>query len=142
MSKNNEFSKVLCEHQGVRCISINRATKTFCLKDGKERVNYTLPHYVAERADQTEYIRKVIEVYLLEKEQCEVDARGPEQEKEDAKALLRMLPFADKDTLIRRHLDGELWAGIPGCWGTVLREGLFASLNPGEEKSIRRILEE
>lgn len=141
MSKNNEIPQILCEHRGVRCISVNRTTKTFCLKDGKKRVNYTLPHYVVEEADQTEYIRKVIEVYLLEKEQHEVDARGPEQEKEDAKTILRMLPFVDKDALIRRHLNGELWVGIPGCWGTNLRPGLFASLKPGEEKTLRNFID-
>lgn len=115
----------------VLCTEVNWEQQLFRFKFNGKEVIYKQPHYVDASAD-TDHIRCVISMFLDEyKNRLLQKAKGMEREREDAEAILRIFPFADRNTSVWRENDGSLRIGVYGCWDAKVKPTLFPSLPAG-----------
>ena len=114
----------------VLCTEVNWEQQLFRFKFNGREIIYKQPHYVDASAD-TDHIRCVISMFLDEhKNQLIQEEKGKAREQEDAEAILRIFPYADRSTKVWRDKDGTLSIGVYGCWNEKLNPSVFPSLQP------------
>ena len=107
------------------------------MTNGK-KVTYKQPNYIDSSAD-TDHIRMVIELYLDDLAQKAL-SKKQEQDVEDAKAIIRLLVFADENTSVWRFTNGELFIGVHGCWTAQISRNIFPNLPAGRGTTLKAIL--
>lgn len=123
-------------YNGVACKEVNWEQQLFRFDFNGKEIIYKQPHYVEASAD-TDHIRCVITMFLDEyTNQLIQTAKGKEREQEDAEAIMRIFPFADRSTNVWRREDGSLWIGVYGCWDEKIKPTIFPSLHAGETTTL------
>lgn len=122
------------EHEGIKYVGVNWNTQTFYFKVCGNDVVYKQPHYI-DAPEGPARIRMVIEMYLNEIAQ-KVISEKPGQSKRDAESIMRIFPYADKYTFVKREADNSLTIGVKGCWTAKVDSVLFPTLEIGETKQL------
>ena len=122
------------EHEGIKYVGVNWNTQTFYFKVCGNDVVYKQPHYI-DAPEGPARIRMVIEMYLNEIAQKAISEK-PGQSKRDAEAIMRIFPYADKYTFVKREAENSLTIGVKGCWTAKVDSVLFPTLEIGETKQL------
>ena len=101
------------QHNDVRCISVDWERDVYIFEVAGKYVGYKPTHYISAETEE-EHIRKAIDMYLDEIAQTDLSQQHG-QDARDAEAIIRLFPFADKDTMVWRENTGNLWGGVYGC---------------------------
>lgn len=122
----------------MRCISVDWKRDVYIFEVAGKNVGYKPTHYISAETEE-EHIRKAIDMYLDEIAQTDL-SRQPGQDARDAEAIIRLFPFADKDTMVWRENTGNLWVGVYGCWTARVSSYLFLGLKKGQEQKLADFL--
>lgn len=126
------------QHNNVRCISVDWERDVYIFEVNGKNVGYKPPHYISAESEE-ENICKAIDMYLDEIAQADL-SQQPGQDARDAEAIIRLFPYADKDTTVWRENTGNLWVGVYGCWTARISSYLFLGLKKGQKQTLADFL--
>lgn len=127
------------QHNGVRCISVDWERDIYIFEVKGKNVGYKPVHYISADTEE-ETIRKTIDMYLDELAQAAL-SKMPGQDARDAEAIIRLFPYADKDTMVWRENTGNLWVGVYGCWTARISDYLFPKIEKGQKRQLAELLD-